>query len=198
MTKLKIIFFFILIATFNSCKNNSFHSDTETYKIELKKVSSFQSNFKNRIQEKPLNINAEKISLKVLFGLLIKTDTSDIKFENKKMNSDYYSLIIEQKEDSQSVNEAILNDLLHHWNLKLNADKYKSYEIKIQDSLSYFTFTSHSSNKTSKFVISKDSIKVTNCDLQKIVELINSEFSETTIYNGESKRIDYSWKKNSI
>ncbi|MEN9655678.1 MAG: hypothetical protein RL311_598, partial [Bacteroidota bacterium] len=38
MNLLKKIFFLALFITLSSCKENSFNSDTETYKIEIKKA----------------------------------------------------------------------------------------------------------------------------------------------------------------
>jgi hypothetical protein len=195
MTKFKIIILLTLILALNSCKNRSLTSDTETYKIEIKKVSNFHRVFTNHIQKTPLNINAERISLKNIFGILIKTDTSNIKFENKKMKNEYYNLLIEQKNKNHSINEAVLNDILINWNLNLITDKYKSYNLKIQDTIRYSNLTSNSNDMVSKVFISKDSIKINNCDLKKLTEILNSEFSERIIYNDESNRIDYNWKR---
>ena len=195
MTKFKITILLTLILSLISCKNRSLTLDTETYKIEIKKVSNFHRDFTNHIQKTPLNINAERISLKDIFGILIKTDTSNIKFENKKMENEYYNLFIEQKNENYPINEAVLNDILDHWNLNFITNKYKSYNLKIQDTISYLNLTSNSKNMAYKVVKSKDSIKINNCDLKILTEILNSEFSEKVIYNGESNRIDYNWKR---
>lgn len=194
MTKLKTVFLLILIFLLNSCKEESFKLDTETYKIEIKKASSSTNrDFTNKIQTSPLNINAERISLKDILGILIETDTSNIKFENESFQSEYYSVLLEQKKAIHSVNEVVLNDILNNWNLKLHENKL--YEIKVQDTLMFSNFISNSNNMDSKIIKSKDSIKVSNCDLKSLAEVLNSEFSERVISNDVSKKIDFSWEK---
>ena len=76
----------------------------------------------------------------------------------------------------------------------MDIKKYKSYKVSIEDTLKYSNLISKSNNMISKVIKTKDSIKINNCDLTKIIEILNSEFPERTIYNGESKRIDYNWK----
>jgi hypothetical protein len=195
MTLKNILIITIISIFLISCNSKSLNLNTELYKIEIKKAPYFQRNYTNHIQKTPLNINAERISLKDIFGILIKTDTSNIKFENKKMENEYYNLLIEQKDENHPINETVLNDILDHWSLNLITDKYKAYNLKIQDTISYFNLTSNSKNKAYKVVKSKDSIKINNCDLKILTEILNSEFSEKIIYNGESNRIDYNWKR---
>jgi hypothetical protein len=195
MTLKNILIITIISIFLISCNSKSLNLNTELYKIEIKKAPYFQRNYTNHIQKTPLNINAERISLKDIFGILIKTDTSNIKFESKKMENEYYNLLIEQKDENHPINETVLNDILDHWSLNLITDKYKAYNLKIQDTISYFNLTSNSKNKAYKVVKSKDSIKINNCDLKILTEILNSEFSEKIIYNGESNRIDYNWKR---
>ena len=195
MTLKNILIITIISIFLISCNSKSLNLNTELYKIEIKKAPYFHRNYTNHIQKTPLNINAERISLKDIFGILIKTDTSNIKFENKKMENEYYNLLIEQKDENHPINETVLNDILDHWSLNLITDKYKAYNLKIQDTISYFNLTSNSENKAYKVVKSKDSIKINNCDLKILTEILNSEFSEKIIYNGESNRIDYNWKR---
>ena len=198
MNLVKKIILLTLAISLNSCKNNSFKSETETYKMEIKKAGYFHSDFTNHIQKTPLNINAEKITLKEIFSILIKSDTSNIKFEDEILQNEYYSLVIEQKDKEISINEMVLNKLLNELNLKLVENKYKSYNIIIEDSLKYSRYISKSKNKVSSVFISKDSVKLSNCDLNKLTEILNSEFSEKTICNINSKRVDYNWKKSSF
>ena len=198
MNLLKKIFFLALFITLNSCKNNSFNSDTETYKIEIKKAEYFHDDFTNHIQETPLNISAESITLKEIFGILIKTDTSNIKFDNEKLQNKKYALVIKQKDKNIPVNEVVLNKIINELNLKLIVEKYQSFNITIKDSLKYSNFTSNSKNKISSVTISKDSIKLSNSDLNKLVEILNSEFPEKTTCDTNSERINYKWKKSSF
>ena len=124
MNLLKKISFLALFITLNSCKDNSFNSDTETYKIEIKKAEYFHHDFTNHIQETPLNINAESITLKEIFGMLIKTDTSNIKFDNEKTQNKKYALLVKQKDKNIPVNEVVLNKIINELNLKLIKIKY--------------------------------------------------------------------------
>jgi len=163
--------------------------------FEIKKASYFHKDFTNHIQTGHLKINAERMSFKKLFGILIKTDTSNIKFKSKQFENEYYSIVIEQKKQENPIGKIVFNKILENWNLKLTEEEHKSYQIKIQDSLKFSNLISISDNMISKVVKTKDSIKFINCNLTKITEILNSEFPEKTIYNGESKRIDYSWKK---
>ena len=111
MTLKNILIITIISIVLLSCNSKSLNTNTELYKIEIKKASYFHKDFTNQIQTGHLKIIAERMSLKELFGILIK------------------------------------------------------------------------------FI---------NCNLTKITEILNSEFPEQTIYNSESKRIDYSWKKTSF
>jgi hypothetical protein len=109
----KKIFLLTLVFFLHSCNNNSFNSDTETYKIEIKKAEYFHQGFTNHIQETPLNINAESITLKEIIGILIKSDTSNVKFDNKKLQNKKYALLIKQKDENISVNEVVLNKIIN-------------------------------------------------------------------------------------
>lgn len=198
MNLLKKIFFLALFIPLNSCKNNSFNADTETYKIDIKKAAYFHHDFTNHIQKTPLNINAEIITLKEIFGILIKTDTSNIKFDNEKLQNKKYALLIKQKDENISVNEVVLNKIINELNLKLIKEKYQSFNITIKDSLKYSKFISNSKNKISSVTIFKDSIILSNCDLNKLAEVLNSEFLEKTTCETNSERINYKWKKSSF
>lgn len=198
MNLLKKIFFLALFIPLNSCKNNSFNADTETYKIDIKKAAYFHHDFTNHIQKTPLNINAENITLKEIFGILIKTDTSNIKFDNEKLQNKKYALLIKQKDENISVNEVVLNKIINELNLKLIKEKYQSFNITIKDSLKYSKFISNSKNKISSVTIFKDSIILSNCDLNKLAEVLNSEFLEKTTCETNSERINYKWKKSSF
>ncbi len=195
MNLLKKISFLVLFITLNSCINNSLNSDTETYKIEIKKAEYFHQDFTNHIQETPLNIDAERITLKEIFGILIKTDTSNVKFDDKKLQNKSYDIHIKQKDKNIPINEVVLKKIIKELNLKLNIEKYQSSNITIKDSLKYSNYTSKSKNKISSVTISKDSIKLSNCDLNKLVEILNSKFPEKTTCNINSERINYQWKK---
>jgi hypothetical protein len=198
MNLLKKIFLLTLVITLNSCKNNSFSSDTATYKIEIKKAEYFHHDFTNHIQKTPLNINAENITLKEIFGILIKIDTSNINFDDEKLQNENYNLLIEQKDENIPVNEVVLKKIINEFNLKLIKKKYQSFNVSIENSLKYSSHISKSKNKISSVTISKDSIKVSNCDLNKLVEILNSEFPEKSTCNINSERIDYEWKKSSF
>ncbi len=195
MNKRKIITLLILIIALNSCKEKSIKSVKETHILEIKKAPKFHHGFKNSFQESPLNIDAERISLKEIFGILIETDTSNIMFENRKLTYEYYGLLIKQKDESQSINKIVLNEILDKLKLKLEIKKYKSYEIIIQDSLRYSNLINNYGDNEFKVSRSNDSIKIINYDLKGLTELLNSEYSEEIIYDNTSKRIDYSWEK---
>lgn len=198
MNLLKKIFFLALFFTLNSCQNNSFNADTETYNIKIKKAPYFHNGFTNHIQKTPLNINAENITLKEIFGILIKTDTSNIKFDNEKSQNKKYALLIKQKDENISVNEVVLNKIIHELKIKIIKEKYQSFNITIKDSLKYSKFINNSKNKISSVTIFKDSIKLSNCDLNKLAEVLNSEFLEKTTCETNSERINYKWKKSSF
>lgn len=194
MTKLKIIFF-ALIITLNSCKNQTLITDTEAYKIEIKKASIFHRDFTNHIQKTPLNIHAERINLKDILGILIKTDTSNIKLKNKELKNDYFNILIQQKNKTDSIHELVLDKILKSWNLKVTIKKHKSYQIRIQDSLKFSDFKNNSTKLMSVVSISNDSIKIKNCDLKKLSDVLNSKFSEESVFDSKSEKINYSWKR---
>ena len=198
MTLLKNLSLFTLFITLNSCNNNSFSSETETYKIEFKKAAYSQHNFTNHFQQTPLSINAERITLKEIFGILIKSDTSNIKFDDKKLQNENYNLLVKQKNQNIPVNKLVLNKIMSELNLKLVVNRYQSFNITIEDSLKCSYFISKSRNETSSFTTSYDSVKINNCDLNILTEVLNSEFTEKTTCNFNSKRIDYQWKKSSF
>lgn len=198
MTKLKTILIIILIMTLNSCDNKSIKSETEDYTLEIKKAPDVLRDFTNHIQTEPLNINAEKLNLKNIFAILMKTDTSKINLKIDRKKNEYYSLLIEQKKEDKSINETIMNEILDKWNLQMNVSKSKTYEIEIKDTIRYNNFISNTDNKTSTITRSKDSIIINNGNLKEITEILNSEFSATVIFNNESKRIDYKWKKSTF
>ena len=125
MNLLKKIFFLALFITLNSCQNNSFNADTETYKIDIKKAAYFHHDFTNHIQETPLTINAENITLKEILGILIKTDTNNIKFDNEKAQNKKYALLIKQKDENISVNEVVLNKIINELKLKIIKEQYQ-------------------------------------------------------------------------
>jgi hypothetical protein len=187
MTLKNILIITIISIVLLSCNSKSLNTNTELYKIEIKKASYFHKDFTNQIQTGHLKIIAERMSLKELFGILIKTDKSNIKFKNKQLENEYYSIVIEQKKEENPIGKIVFNKILENWNLK-----------SIEDSLKFYNLISNSDNLVSKVIKTKDSIKFINCNLTKITEILNSEFPEQTIYNSESKRIDYSWKKTSF
>ncbi len=184
--------------TLNSCDNKSIKSETEDYTLEIKKAPDVLRDFTNHIQTEPLNINAEKLNLKNIFAILMKTDTSKINLKIDRKKNEYYSLLIEQKKEDKSINETIMNEILDKWNLQMNVSKSKTYEIEIKDTIRYNNFISNTDNKTSTITRSKDSIIINNGNLKEITEILNSEFSATVIFNNESKRIDYKWKKSTF
>lgn len=53
-----------------SCNSKSLNSNTEFHKIEIEKALYFYKDFTNQIQTGHLKINAERMSLKELFGIL--------------------------------------------------------------------------------------------------------------------------------
>lgn len=198
MKLLKIIFLVATCISVSSCKNNSFNADTATYKIEMKKADYFHNDYTNYIQTTPLNINAQNIKLKEIFGILIKSDTSNIRFDNERLQKESFNLVIEQKVKNISINEDVLNKLMNEFNLKLIVNKYQSYSVIVEDSLKYLNFRSKSKNEVSSVTYSKDSIQVNNCNLNRLVEVLNSEFLEKSTYNMKSERITYKWKKTSF
>lgn len=198
MIKMKISALFVLFIILSSCDNKSLKLETEAYQIEMKKASNFHSNFTNLTRESPLYIKAERLSLKDIVGILIKTDTTNIKFENKKLENEYYSLYITQKDEKQPINKIVLNELLNSLNLELEATTVKTFKMVIKDTLKYSKFINSSSDNSSYVFESNDSIKIKNCDLKKLTEIMNSEFQEETTASNNYRKINYSWKKTSF
>lgn len=199
------IFFLILFTSLISCNDKVLNLDTETYKVEINRLTSSHKGFSNTFQNNPLNVKAERLRLNEIFAILLKTDTSAIKFENKRLQNENYSLIIEQKDKNIPVYDAILKDMLVGLNLNLDtimnksvtnkSFMNKSFKLIIQDSLKYTNFINNSKNKESVVFNSKDSVKITNCDLKKVAGILSSEYSEIISFNGDSAKIDYAWKK---
>jgi hypothetical protein len=178
-----------------SCNDVSIKSDTSTYKIELEKASGSHSNFTNSFGASPLYINAERINLKDIFGILLKTDTSNIKFQNDRVADQYYTLTVEQKDREIQINEPVLNEILTKLKLRIDSEESKSYKLMVKDSLRYSRLMSNSQNNISMITRSKDSITIKNCDLKQLSEIINSEFSERIVSNNDARRINYKWKR---
>lgn len=198
MTKIKISTLLALFIILSSCDNKSLELDTETYQIEMKKASKFHRNFTNLTQESPLYIKAERLSLKDILSILIKTDTTNIKFENKKLENEHYSVLIKQKDKNHPINKIVLNELLNDLNLTLDVDTFKSFKISIKDTVQYSKFINTSNDNTSYVFESNDSVKIKNCDLKKLTEILNSEFQEEIILDNNYRKINYSWKKTSF
>jgi hypothetical protein len=198
MTKIKTLTLLVYLLILSSCDNKSIKLDTKTYKIEIEKASNSYSSFTNLLQKSPLNIKAERISLKDILAIIIKTDTSNIKFEDKELENEYYNLLIEQKDKNIPVNEIVLNKLLNGLNLGLEVNNFKSFEINIKDTLQYSKFVNVQGNSTNEVFESNDSIKIKNCDLKKLTEILNSEFSEEITCINNYKKIDYGWRKTSF
>ena len=182
-----------------SCSNESLYVINEDYEIDIQEASGFHTDFTNRYEEKNLMINAERINPKELFAVLMKTDTSNIKVESEDFKNEYYKVIIEQKNNEESVRQEIIQDILNNWNLKLTTKAQPTFRLQIQDTVKYFQHKSDSDkNKTSEVIKNTDSIKIENTNLSIIAELMNSEFSNKVVADTISERIDFSFKRRSF
>ena len=182
-----------------SCSNESLYVINEDYEIDIQEASGFHTDFTNRYEEKNLMINAERINPKELFAVLMKTDTSNIKVESEDFKNEYYKVIIEQKNNEESVRQEIIQDILNNWNLKLTTKAQPTFRLQIQDTVKYFQHKSDSGkNKTSEVIKNTDSIKIENTNLSIIAELMNSEFSNKVVADTISERIDFSFKRRSF
>ncbi|RBW58236.1 hypothetical protein DS884_10280 [Tenacibaculum sp. E3R01] len=184
-----------MIVNLTSCKKKSINLETKNLKLEISSVYKEHGNFTNKLRSSPILIDADKIGLKEVLGLLLKVDTSDIKIENKELKNQFFNVFIEPKNNDSKVNKVVLNTILDKWNLKLKISNHKSYIIEIQDSVKYNNFKSIKKNSVNYVYNLPDSIKLSNCNLKRITEVLNSEFSEKIVFDGDSKKIDYNWKK---
>lgn len=192
--KNKIIFITLLL-TLTSCKYNSVSIKRNSYEIDLKAAEYFHDDYTNSIQASPLKIQAERMTLQELFGILLKTDTSNVTFDNQELKSKNFQVLIKQKVNKIQVNEKIANEITTALQLKLIKNKYPFFAVAIKDRLKYNRFINTSKDNVAAVAISADSIEVTNADLFKLVEVINNEYSEKINCNFAAERINYKWKK---
>jgi hypothetical protein len=200
MTLKKILIITIISILLISCNNKSLDSNTELYNIKIKKFDNSQKEYKSYIEEGgKLNIKSDRITLRELFSLLMETDEKNIILKNKKLEKEYFNVLIEQKKKEEPVSEIVFNKILENWNLKFTEEKYNSYEIEIKDSIKFYNYQSNLMNDNqAKIMINEDSIKIKNSNLENIAKVFNSQFAEEIVNNIESKRINYSWKKKSF
>ncbi|WP_435263670.1 hypothetical protein [Tenacibaculum sp. nBUS_03] len=185
----------VLIISLSSCKKKSISLETKNFNLEISSVYRKHGNFKNQLRNYPLFIDADKIDLKEVLGILLRVDTSIIKIRNKELKNQFFNVFIEPKNSDSIVNKTILTTILDEWNLRLEEKNNKSYAIEILDSTKYNNFKSTKKNFVNYVYNLSDSIKVSNCNLKKIAEVLNSEYAEEIVFNNESKRINYTWKK---
>ena len=198
---LKNILIIVIISNFLiSCNNKSLDLSTELYNIKIKEYDDSKKEYKSYIEEGNIrDIKTDKITLIELSALLMGTEKENIVLKNKKLQEKYFEVLIEHKKRERPVSKIIFNEILNNWNLKFTEEKYNSYEIEIKDSLKYNNHKNkYTNNNHSEIFISKDSIKIKNCNLENIAKVFNSEFSEEFINNVKSTRINYNWKKKSF
>ncbi|SDG61588.1 hypothetical protein [Psychroflexus sediminis] len=193
-TLLLISFLVLLI----SCNDDSIYVITDDYEIDIQKASGFHNDFTNRYEKKNLMVNAERINLKELFAVLIKTDSTSIKVKSKEFKGDYFTVLIEQKSNEKSVRQQIIEDILNKWDLKLTSKAQPTFKLQIQDTAKFLEHRSNSENETSRIFKNNNSIKIKNTDLSMIAKLMNSEFSKKVLADTTSERINYSFKRNSF
>lgn len=198
MRKAKILIILLTIFSIVSCEKNSLNLDNENLKLEIQKVSNFHGDFTNKIQNKYLDIDAERMNFKDLFSRLLETDSTNISFNDRKLSNQYFKIKIKQKNKEKPINKIVMEQILKHWNMNLVTKKNKTYKIKLVDSAKFQNYKTKSKDNLSKVVQTKDSIKLKNCDLSKLTEILNSEYSEEIIFNETSNRIDFNLEKESF
>lgn len=199
MNKFNGIIFSIIISLLFACNNgNPYLVETENYTLKFNKASNYHTNFTNHVQPTPLNINAERISLKKILAILAKVDTSAIKFEDKFMGNEFYNFKIEQKNNTISINKFVIEDITEKLNLELETQQLKSFEIIIKDSLQFLKHLNKSYDNVYKIINTVDSISIINLELIKFTELLNKEYSNTIFCKNNYKKIDYKWRKSTL
>ncbi len=196
----KIIGILILVVLIVSCNSGTLKKETESYKIEISKASYSNKKFVNEIRAAVLKINAEKISLKDLFGAILETDSKNIKFNSNLNLNQYYKVKITQKKEGKTVRKEILDYVLEKFNLNLTSEKlkYELFKIGIQDSLKLNNFISKSKDSVSKIIFIKDTIKVKNITLKGIAKFLSETYNEDFINENDSLKIDYKWNRTDI
>jgi len=198
MRKIKTLVILLAIFSIVSCQKKSLNIDNENLKLEIEKASNFHRDFTNKIQNKYLDIEAERINFKDLFSILLETDSTNISFNDKKLNKQYFKVEIKQKNQDKPINKVVLEQVLKKWNLNLVTKKNKTYKIELIDSTKFISYNTKSTDNLSKIVQTNDSIKIKNCDLNKLTEILNSEYSEEIVFDNFSDKIDYRLKKESF
>jgi len=198
MRKIKTLVILLAIFSIVSCQKKSLNIDNENLKLEIEKASNFHRDFTNKIQNKYLDIEAERINFKDLFSILLETDSTNISFNDKKLNKQYFKVEIKQKNQDKPINKVVLEQVLKKWNLNLVTKKNKTYKLELIDSTKFISYNTKSTDNLSKIVQTNDSIKIKNCDLNKLTEILNSEYSEEIVFDSFSDKIDYRLKKESF
>lgn len=194
--KFKInIFFALAVLLMTSCNNKSIYVISGDYEIDIQKASGFHQDFTNRYQETDVIIDAERINAKELFAALLKIDTSQVRIKADDFKNEYYTAIIDQKNNKQSVRQEIIDDILYRWDLKMNSKAKPAFRLKVQDTAQYLSHLSNYKKNESKVFQTKDSIKVINNDLSQLAKLISSEYSQKVIADSTFKKIDFSFKR---
>jgi hypothetical protein len=182
----------------SACQNESLKIDNEIMTLEIEKAPLFHSDFTNRVKEPILAIDAERMNFQKLFAILLKADTSNISVKNSKLNNDYFKIDIHQKDDNQPIHQIASEKILEKWNLSLITIKNKTYQIELIDSTKHIKYHSNSDSKMSKVITTNDSIKIENCDLKKLAEILSLEYAESIISGDPSSKIDYNLKKDTF
>ncbi len=198
MNKFNLLILFLALSLLFTCNRaKPFSIDKENYSLEFGKVLNSKKH-SNHIQTYPLNINAERISLKNLLAYVAKVDTSAIKFKDKEIGDKKYSVKIVQKNKDVKINTSIIQDIIKNLNLDLIKKQIKSYEMTISDTLRFNSNLSKLDNKHTIIKISTDSISVKNIKLSKFIDVINKEYSDYIFCTNNPLRIDYKWHKSTL
>ncbi len=178
------------------CSSEVLQKETDTYQITITKASNFHQGFTNTemTQKGLFDLNAERISLKELFKILLEAHPADIKFEKAKMLKEFYQVEIKQKKEGKAVQKAILNDILQSLHLDLEQLQYKNFSIEIQDSAKLNNFRNNTEKNVSTVFSKADFKKVENATLKEVAKVLSKQYNEDFSSDVE-ERIDYKWEK---
>lgn len=189
------VFFALAVILMTSCNNKSIYVISGDYEIDIQKASGFHRDFTNRYQESDVIIDAERINAKELFAALLKIDTSQVRIKADDFKNEYFTIIIDQKDNQESVRQEIIDDILYRWDLKMNSKAQPTFRLKVEDTVQYLSHLSSSEKDESKVIQTKDSIKMINNDLSQLAKLISTEYSQKVIADTTFKKIDFSFKR---
>lgn len=128
-------------------------------------------------------VSFTSIKLKPILSLLLDVDEYNIAFKHFKKESDkYLNLYFKRHDKSLIAEDVILNEVqkMYGFSIKNNFHFRKSNELLIADSTLLFKHKGDDKETNSNSIL-KNSIKIENARLDKLVSILNKEFDKRIV-----------------